>query len=513
MYPRRSRLLPSLLLPLAIALLALSLSACGGSSMPSTPEVPRDDDPDIEHPGPNTCADEDFMLQAGDGRLPADGATDVPLNSSLLLRFNTAVDPASVTQDSVMLTGPGAGMLDFDVQGNNVTATPTTPLQPDTEYTLTLTTALRDQCNTPRALRAADAIASRFTTGGHLDQEQPRLAALNPANGEFLAPGSEPITLTFSKPMAPGSAPGNIMLIQEGDNRPVAGTLDIDGDTVRFVPEHPLPQQTWFRLNVTTNLRDLSGNALDAPVQARFRTGGLLVQLNSEVLRQVPGLGDGFDLLAGQLFSALGLSASDDGLGGLDNLLVLTLPIITPLSQLDPAAIPDGTSTLVAICSPGTPGERCVLSLELNVNPLALTGFAMALADGNPAEALQQIANALITADGLLGLELALLEPGFEALLPGPLGTAVGEGLAQLQNGLAAIPLSLLSELLGQGTEPLLRIGLLNGSLLSLGSADGLSNAPAGLIAALVVGLAGDFSQGFSLDGLPLGPMGDLLPF
>lgn len=496
------------------AFFALLLSACGGSSSNNAaPETPRDDDPEIEQPGPEACSDEDFMLLPDTGRSPADGATDVPLNSSLLLRFNAPVDPASVSDSSIMLSGPGAPLLDFDIQGSTVTATPAMTLQPDTEYTLTLTSALRDQCDTPRALRETDARASRFTTGNSLDHSQPRLTDLNPADGEFLARAGEPLTLTFSKPIAPGSTLGSIFLIQEGNNLPVAGTLDIDGETVRFVPERPLPQQTWFRLSVTTNLRDLTGNALEAPVQARFRTGGLLVQLNEEVLRQIPGLGDGFDLVAGQLFSALGISQSDDGLGGLDNLLVLTLPIISPLSQLDPAGIPDGTTTLVAICNPATPGERCTLSLELNVNPLALTDFARAVADGDPAEALQQIANALITSEGLLGLELSLLEPGFEALLPGPLGDAVAEVLTQVQQGLAAVPLSVLSELLGQGTEPLLRIGLLNGSLLSLGSADGLSNAPAGILAALLVALAGDFSQGFSLDGLPLGPLGDLLPF
>ncbi|MCH8544692.1 MAG: Ig-like domain-containing protein [Alcanivorax sp.] len=501
-------------LPFLVAL-ALILSACGGSSSNSAEaEIPRDDAPEVEQPDLPVCNGEAFMLQEENGRLPADGDTGVALNSSLLLRFNAPVDPASVNESSIMLTGPGAGALTFDINGANVTATPDMPLQPDTEYTLTLTTALRDQCDTPRPLREADATASRFTTGTDMDLAQPRLTTLNPADGEFLAPGGDPLTLTFNKPIAPASTLGSVFLIQESTNQPVAGTLDTDGDTVRFIPAQPLPQQTWFRLSITTNLRDLSGNSLEAPVQARFRTGGLMVQLNEQIIRQIPGVSDGIDLLAGQLFDALGISDSDDGLGGLDNLLVLTLPLVTPLSQFDPAGIPDATNTLVAVCNPATPGERCVLSLELNVNPLALTGFAVALADGDPAEALQQIANALITTDGLLGLELALLEPGFEALLPGPLADAVGEGLAQLQSGLGAIPLGAITELLGQGTEPLVRLGLLNGSLLSLGGADGLSNAPAGIIAALVVGAAGGFTGGgFSVDDLPLGPLADLLPF
>lgn len=499
-------------------LLALLLTACGGSSSNNpVAEAPRDELPDIEQPEQSACSGDAFMLQEGNGRLPADGANDVALNSSLLLRFNAPVDPASVNDSSILLTGPGAGALTFDVDGNTVTATPDMPLQPDTEYTLTLTTALRDQCDVPRSLRGADAVASRFITGTDSDLTQPRLTTLNPADGEFLAPGGEPLTFTFDKAIAPASTLGSVFLIQEGTNQPVPGTLDTDGDTVRFIPAQVLPQQTWFRLNITTNLRDLSGNALVAPVQARFRTGGLMVQLNEQIIRQIPGVSDGIDLLAGQLFDALGISGSDDGLGGLDNLLVLTLPLVTPLSNFDPAAIPDAipdaTNTLVAVCNPNTPGERCALSLELNVNPLALTGFAEALADGDPAEALQQIANALITTEGLLGLELALLEPGFEALLPGPLADAIGEGLAQLQGGLAAIPLGAITELLGQGTEPLLRIGLLNGSLLSLGSADGLGNAPAGLIAAAIIGAAGGFTDGFSFDGLPLGPLGDLLPF
>ena len=513
-----------------------AIGGCGGSS--SSSASPPDNTDDMETPivepdplpGDDAAACDNSAFQLLDnGRLPADGAEEVPLNTHISLLFNRAVDPDTVNDATVMLSGPAAPALDVEVTDDVVTATPRHPLQPDSVYTLTLTMGLSDQCPEPVALRAEDAVATTFTTAAVADLVTPQFLESTPRNGDTLVSPTSPLVITFDKAISPGSVSGNVFLIQEGENTPVAFDIDTDGATVTVSPQSALPQQTWFRLTLSEGITDTSGNALAASEQIRFRTSGILVQLNEGVINQIPGLGDGINLVAGQLVDAAGIANDDDGLGGLDNLLVLTLPLVSALSMIDPTdfdpsgfadvfdggfdQVPNLTNTLVAVCNPATPGEQCALFLELNLNPLSLAAVAEAFADGDPAEALQQVANALITTDGVLGLELALLAPGFEGLFPSPVSDGLAEGLSALQDGLAMVPLGIVSELLGGGAEPLVRLGLLNGSLLSLGGADGLSNAPAGIISGLVVALAGDFSQGFNPDNLPLGPLADLFPF
>jgi len=75
---------------------------------------------------------------------PINGAVAVPLDANVTVTFNTPMNPNTITQSSFTLTGPNlvAGTISY----SNLTATlnPTNLLSPNTTYTGTVTTLVKD---------------------------------------------------------------------------------------------------------------------------------------------------------------------------------------------------------------------------------------------------------------------------------------------------------------------------------------------------------------------------------
>lgn len=95
---------------------------------------------------------------------PPPGKRDVPLNASLLIVFSEPIDPATLSPPSVQLLSDGSsvhGTIDL-VSGRPwiATFTPTSPLEPETEYELAVTQDVRDLDGDP--LEAA--ASATFTT-------------------------------------------------------------------------------------------------------------------------------------------------------------------------------------------------------------------------------------------------------------------------------------------------------------------------------------------------------------
>lgn len=92
---------------------------------------------------------------------PVDGATMVSTTTTVTITFSEAIDPATVTPASFQVTAPG-GAIDgeFNFDGAMVTFIPSARLDPDIEFDVAITTAVRDLAG--NALE--DAFASAFTT-------------------------------------------------------------------------------------------------------------------------------------------------------------------------------------------------------------------------------------------------------------------------------------------------------------------------------------------------------------
>lgn len=91
------------------------------------------------------CANFDFVPPAVVVTSPADGSTNVALDSAITATFSEALNPSSVNTGTFTLTsghGVVAGNVSFS--GLSATLTPATPLSPNTLYTATLTTGVKD---------------------------------------------------------------------------------------------------------------------------------------------------------------------------------------------------------------------------------------------------------------------------------------------------------------------------------------------------------------------------------
>lgn len=461
---------------LLTALLAVSLAACGGSNRPS--------DPRIELPpgtgGPEDPREEDFcedptQLFELDGLVPADGATNVPQNISLVVRFNEPVAEDSVNETTLFLTANGNIVpVDYSVNGRTVTMTPQMNLASNTLHTLTIGPELRAaECVDPfppKFLADGEAGERTFTTGGVIDGEQPRVEAVNPADGATLVSTGTNVVITFSEPVLPDTVNSNNIVLTRRDNgNVVSGIFDVDGEVATFTPSSGLAMQEYYDLSINTNIRDLAGNSLEAPFSSDFRTGGVVVLLNDELISQIPGLGDALNFIGGTLLENLQLGDDDDGLSNLDNLLIVKLPLSNLPSPEDFGDFDFDNfaleNTLVAICDPSTPGENCTLALDVGLDPLALQQLADAFTGGDPAAIPGLLAEALIGEGGVLGIDLSVLDPDALGLLPSPLDDALNTVLGELQGALEQVPV--LNTLLENfSVEALVQASLLQGALL-----------------------------------------------
>jgi len=77
--------------------------------------------------------------------VPPNGASDVPVNASISATFSESVDPATVNASSFLVSGPSGSVAGtVTVSGTAATFTPDVNLAYQSEYTVTITTSVRD---------------------------------------------------------------------------------------------------------------------------------------------------------------------------------------------------------------------------------------------------------------------------------------------------------------------------------------------------------------------------------
>ena len=100
--------------------------------------------------------------------VPANAATDVPLNQAVSATFTEAINPLTITTATFQLTGPGgtaiAGTVSYDAIDFIATFTPSAPLIASSNYIATVTNGVTDLAGNPLG---ATGISNpwHFTTG------------------------------------------------------------------------------------------------------------------------------------------------------------------------------------------------------------------------------------------------------------------------------------------------------------------------------------------------------------
>jgi methionine-rich copper-binding protein CopC len=240
-----------------------------------------------------------FSFTAGDitsptvvSTVPADGATGVATGAVISATFSEAMDPTTIntTTFTLRLTSGGgnlAGTVSYNGSTNTATFTPAAPLAGGTSYTATITTGVRDVANNP--MTAAKVWA--FTT---VDVVPPTVTSVNPANAQLNVPTNTTVQVTFSEPMDPATiTTSTVVLRNTATTAVVPATVSYNTATrvATLTPTGPLSNATNYTVNVTTGVKDVSGNALAAQFNSTFTTAAAPDNIAPTIVSRTPANG------------------------------------------------------------------------------------------------------------------------------------------------------------------------------------------------------------------------------
>jgi hypothetical protein len=218
------------------------------------------------------------------GMVPAAGVSNVARETTVRLRFNRAVQPATIDATSLYLTDSWGTRLTaaaVEVEGDSILWRPAQPLWYATACTVHVATTVTDLAGKhldqdPETYPQLEPYRARFTT---LPQpEGPRVIAMDPDSGSVAAPLDAPIRIEFSEPVDPATVQSTTTFrLLRGGTVGIPGTISADA-TRRIFSYHPgreLDRGERYLVRLTGEgtgggIRDLAGVPLD---QDRSRPG------------------------------------------------------------------------------------------------------------------------------------------------------------------------------------------------------------------------------------------------
>ena len=184
---------------------------------------------------------------------PLNGAINVVTNKLVTATFNVAMDPSSINETSFVVKKSGnlvSGAVTYS--GMTATFTPTDLLGANTVYSATITRAAKDPMGN---------IMRKDTTWSFNTGAVPIVVITDPAHGASDVALNKIITADFSTGMNASSINGSTFVVKQGANL-VAGTVTYAGVRATFTPAASLIANKVYTATITTNAKDIAGNAL-----------------------------------------------------------------------------------------------------------------------------------------------------------------------------------------------------------------------------------------------------------
>jgi len=197
---------------------------------------------------------------------PANGATNVPINTAVNITFSEAMDPATINTTTITVKTTNsstsvAGTVTYNSGTKVATFTPNSPLANGTGYTVTVTTGVKDIAGNAMASQ----FTSTFTTAAAPDTTPPTVVSTSPTDGATNIAITTTVTATFSEAMDPATINATTFTLKTTTGgTAVAGTVTYNAGTftATFTPTSQLANNTNYTATITTGAKDLAGNAL-----------------------------------------------------------------------------------------------------------------------------------------------------------------------------------------------------------------------------------------------------------
>ena len=199
----------------------------------------------------------------------------MPINDKIAVSFNQAMDAATITTATFIVTGPGttpvAGSVSYDATNNIAIFAPTNPLPVSTIFTAKITTGVSNAAGVPLS---SDFVWT-FTTSASSDTTDPTVISTNPADLAVGVPTNHKIIATFSDGMDSTTITGSTFTLTGPGTTAVTGTVtySLIGATATFTPTNALAAGVVFTATITTGAKDLAGNPIASSFTWSFTAG------------------------------------------------------------------------------------------------------------------------------------------------------------------------------------------------------------------------------------------------
>ena len=166
---------------------------------------------------------------------PANGATNVGLNTQVVLSFSESMNPSAITTNAVaLLSGDTALSYGYSISRDNRTIVLNpggTAFTPGATITVELSSGVRDLSG-----NALANTSSQFTLTTELPNTQPAVDAMRPGSGATNVPANTVVTLFTSAAMNPATIPGALHVTDNGVV--ITGTTQLfsNGQAIEFTP-------------------------------------------------------------------------------------------------------------------------------------------------------------------------------------------------------------------------------------------------------------------------------------
>ena len=196
---------------------------------------------------------------------PDNGTINVPLDQAISVVFNEEMNATTFNQSSFILQGSTlvAGTVSFS--GSTALFTPTNPLLPNTTYTGTIKTLVKDIMG--NALQA-DYVWT-FSTGSTIT---PMVATTDPANNATNVFLNKIVAVNFNMAMNHSTINTSNFTLKQGITA-VAGTVSYIGTSAYFTPDTALAINTIYTAVITKGVKNLEGTPLKNDYTWTFTTG------------------------------------------------------------------------------------------------------------------------------------------------------------------------------------------------------------------------------------------------
>ena len=221
--------------------------------------------------GGNSGPPPDTTVPTVTAMTPGEDSFGLAINSKLTATLSEAMDPALINTANFRLAeGDNAipGTVSYDSTNHIAVFTPTSSFAPNTRFTATIVTGIKDLGNNPLTTD----FAWCFSTGGSADSTPPSVISKIPASAGTGVAVNRRITATFSEEMNSSTLTAASFAVTGPGPTPVSGTVTYSGRTAVFTPSPSLAPNTTYTATIGTGATDLAGNALQANTWS-FTTG------------------------------------------------------------------------------------------------------------------------------------------------------------------------------------------------------------------------------------------------